>query len=190
MADDPVWLEPTPEVRRRRARTPRERARVWASCAVVVLVVGALVWWRTRPPGGGDPGSRVFRQLQGVRATVPPDALAVRVGTDTRSVWTPACPTMPAAHAGWSQVRLEVAFTDDAPPGAVDQEIGAALAREGWVRHDVSPGPGQGKVAHWTLDVGDGAPASAFAFAAPAGSNQWSLSAQWQPPGPVGSGCP
>ena len=83
-----------------------------------------------------------------------------------------------------------IAFSDTAPSGQVIAGIDAAMTKRHWVRNDVRTAPNQGKIAHWTLHL-DGRPsADAFAFATPAHSHEWAITATWTPPGNRADGCP
>jgi hypothetical protein len=196
--DDPVWSEPMPAVLRRPPKHPwrsfvgkvsDKRGWVGLFIVVVLLIVGGVSFWLLRPPGGGDPGGLVFRELKQISAAVPPGASTVKMSA-TPVEWLQPCPGLGDGQPGWSRVYVSVSFTDLANPAVVVTQISSALHRMGWQRHDTVPTPGQGKVAHWALNVHKGQLASAFAFPVPAESSHWSVSATWQPPGPVGYGCP
>lgn len=198
--DDPVWSEPLPAVIPRRAKnhckrlveTMRHR-RGWVGAiigAVLLLVAGFLVL-ELRPPWGGDPGDQVFKVLrEQLIAAVPPGASTVHISA-TPVEWLQGCPGLPVrTQPGWGQAHISVGFTDLGNPITITTQIASALKRLGWQRHDTVPTPGQGKVAHWVRDMHKGKLASAFAYPVPAGSSSWGLNVTWQPPGPVGYGCP
>ena len=138
---------------------------------------------------GGDPGSRVFHSLQRVKGAVPP-GVSIAESSSESSKWLPGCAYIPGSHAGWSEDLVSVQFIDSETPQVVVERIASYLQRLGWNRHDTSPSPGQGRLAHWTHRETNGPLANAFAFPVPAGSKRWIISASWQPPGPVDRGCP
>jgi hypothetical protein len=174
-------------VRTRRASLatpPRCRRR---RCAGIVAA-GALLLAACAAHGGGDPGNRVLHALEPVVQAVPPMSTSVASRRYTAS-WQSACPDNAAAHSGWSEVQVTASFTNSLPRRVVEADIGAALARLGWTRQDVSLGRGQGPIAHWWRRVGPGRLADVTAFPVPSGSAHWTLSAMWAPPGFALPGC-
>ncbi|HEY1734907.1 MAG TPA: hypothetical protein VGG23_10695 [Acidimicrobiales bacterium] len=191
--DDPVWQRPAPVPSRRRTgpgfRRRRNRRLVLGATLVGVLsVTGVFLWSRWSHPGG-DPGNGIYHRLHDdVVGAIPPDASEVRMGVDTTVRWVGGCSEIAGARSGWTTAYVTVQFVDTRQSRAAALgTIAGALERGGWVRHDVSPGPKQGKVPHWVLDVHQGQLASTFAFGTP---NGWFISASWRPPGPVGQPCP
>lgn len=194
---DPIWGEPLPAARhdggrRRRGRRPIRRKRsAMAAAAVVGLLAIGLGISMSGSRSGGDPHDHVYDLLRRtVRGAVPGVATEFHWGYRTPARWETACPLIPRATSGWSPVSVSVDFVDRDAPATITAQLNAALSRHGWARHDEVVTVGQGRTAHWTLAVSGGRPASAFAYAVPAGSDHWTLSAGWRPPGPVGEPCP
>jgi hypothetical protein len=83
-----------------------------------------------------------------------------------------------------------VSFTDSNSRTTIIGLIDSTLEKEGWQRHDSSPGPGQDRIPHWTLDVKSNHLVNAWTFPVGPGTLHWYFSASWNPPGPKGQGCP
>jgi hypothetical protein len=189
--DEPIWQQPAPASSRRRAGPGirRRRARRLVAGAVLIVAVAGLFLWSPWSRPGGDPGNAVYHRLHDdVVHAIPADASAVRMGVNTTVRWVGGCSEIAGARSGWTEAYVTVQFVDTRQSRAVALgTIAQTFERQGWIRHDVSPDPKQGKVPHWVLDVHQGQLASAFAFGDP---NGWFISASWQPPGPVGQPCP
>ena len=157
--------------------------------AAVLVIAGYTLWnalgWGHSIVNGGE----IYSRLTAVRAARPRSATAVRESS-TAASWILGCPSIAGSRSGWTSDRVSVSFHDASPAATVIGEINRTLVRQGWRRRDVAPGSHQGKVPHWTLDVHNSGVAQAFAFATPASSQDWNLSAIWNPPGPRGQGCP
>lgn len=127
--------------------------------------------------------------MESIERAVPPGASHVSERADD-AYWGPACPDFPNAHAGWNQASVYVDFSDVESAPVVTSQVSAALEREGWTFAPARITRGQGNVPHWSKAVRVGPPIDAFAYAVPAGSSAWSITASWQPPGPVDQSCP
>jgi hypothetical protein len=120
---------------------------------------------------------------------VPSAASNVSIeGSETH--WLRACAEIANSHAGWDKASVDVRFSDPDPGALVDRQIASGLERSGWVPLRMRITKGQGVVPHWVRSVNGARPIDAFAYAVPAGSKTWFLTASWQPPGPVDQGCP
>jgi hypothetical protein len=106
------------------------------------------------------------------------------------ATWVPPCQEFPDAHPGWSAAEVRISFNDSSPSGNVIDHVDSGLRRLGWHRHDIVNTPGQGTIAHWTLNTKSGGKVHAFAFQTPTHSGAWFLNSSWQPPGPKAEGCP
>lgn len=194
--DDVVWNEPAPLARptnpdRRRRHLGRRRLAAAGGVAVVALLGVGLAISSTGTRPGGDPHDHMYDLLSGaLRGALPPRATDIRWTRRTPARWVTGCPVSADATSGWSPVSMSMEFVDGGSPSTIDDQLNAALASHGWTRHDEVITVSQGKNAHWRLAVPGSQPASAFAYAVPAGSDQWRLSASWRPPGPVGKPCP
>jgi hypothetical protein len=166
--------------------SPRRRV-LFASLVVLVVaggIGGATYALRADHHPGGDPGGTVLQTLKKIRWTVPPGASDITV-LPFLATWMDACAGDPRSHAGWDEDRVKVGFTNTAAAHTIEATIGGGLQSLGWVRRDMIITRGQGPTAHWFSAIRGGRRADAFAFAAPAGSSTWVLTATWQPPGPV-----
>ncbi len=134
-------------------------------------------------------GASIFSEVQDVTTAVPVDAtqLAVRA---TPAPWIGGCSQIPGSRDGWGTDEVFITFTTPQSRTTTTTLIDRALRRRGWRRHDATTGPGQGRVDHWTLDVHSAHRAQAWAYPLGPDGRHWVLSATWQPPGPVGQGCP
>ena len=190
--DDPIWQEPIPPVglheAKQRHLSRRGKTIALVGIVVVTLLATGIVLWQGRSKPGGDPTNAVYRRLRQVLIAIPASASGVRVGASTPTRWESGCPQIARAQSGWSQVYISVDFVDTGTPTVVADQISSALEQQGWVRHDTALGTNQGKVAHWLLDLHEGAVANAFVFRN--ASKGWFMSASWQPSGPVGEPCP
>ena len=157
---------------------------------LVALVTSfALRWQSARSHPGGDPNGTVLHTMKGIDRAVPLGATGVSVeASDTQ--WLPACSQIANAHAGWDKASVYVRFSDRDPSSLIDSQIAGALESAGWAPEAMRITRGQGLVPHWVRTVNGGQPIDAFAYAVPAGSDSWFLTATWQPPGPVDQGCP
>ena len=166
--------------------SPRRRI-LFASFVVLVVaggIVGATYALRGDHHPGGDPGGTVLQTLEKIRSTVPSGTSGVSV-LPIAATWMDACAGDPSSHGGWDEDRVNVGFTDTAPANTIEATIDGGLQSLGWVRRDLIITRGQGPTAHWSRAMRGGRRADAFAFATPAGSATWILTATWQPPGPV-----
>ena len=134
-------------------------------------------------------GSKIFSEVQGVRAAVPYGATQLSTRS-TPAPWISGCSQIPGSRDGWGTDGVFITFTTSHSRAATTTVIDRALSRRGWRRHDATTGPGQGPVAHWTLNVHSAHRAQAWAYPLGPAAGHWVLSARWQPPGPVGQGCP
>ena len=134
-------------------------------------------------------GEAIFARLVAVRGVVPVSASHVTVD-ETPAPWLDGCSqTGEVGRSGWGTDEVAISFHDAASYAVVLRGMDHALEGLGWRRHDVAPGPHQGRVAHWTLDVHEAKPAQAFAFRVGPSERAWYVSASWHPPGPRGQGC-
>ena len=166
----------------------RWRARllfVFVSVALTVLACGLLAF-NSHP--GGDTSGEEFNKIAQIRVAVPASSVDVTVSSQS-SVWTGGC-KVPSTPAGWTSESYIVSFSNSSGEMAVTTQVNQVLRAQGWVRHDVPPGPHYGLLPHWRLAGQEGHDASAFLYTAPHGSSHWGLSASFQPPGPQGWECP
>lgn len=134
-------------------------------------------------------GGKIFAQIMDARTAVPPTATNVVVQT-SQATWIAGCSSMTGSRDGWTSDRVSVEFTDRSPGKTVIRQIDRSLTRMAWQRHDSSPGPYQGTIPHWRLNVKSRHLAQAWAFTEGSNKHQWYFSSSWQPPGPSGQGCP
>jgi hypothetical protein len=156
------------------------------------LHVGTVELWCVDLFGFGHSianGSQIFAQVSSVRAAIPHNASNVNVQSSTAS-WITGCSGIPGSRDGWTSDRVSVNFFDLSPRKIVVRQIARSLERMGWQRRDSSPGPGQGAIAHWTLNVRSAHVAQAWAFPVGPGTHHWAFTSSWNPPGPSGQGCP
>jgi hypothetical protein len=154
--------------------------------ALLAGVLGAVLSGSSRQ-AGGDPNGTGLRILERVRAAVPSGATDVTKLQVQPSEWFDGggCPGGGGEQRGWGNEAVSTTFKDSAQRGTVIEEINGALARLGWKSHDLPDKP-----AGWMVKMPPGNVAYAFAFKVPAAGSVWFFSAEWQPPGPKGWGCP
>jgi hypothetical protein len=157
--------------------------------AVLVAVLGYAAWIFFGFGHSIANGGEIFAQVTSISRAVPASATNVQVHSSAAS-WISGCSQIPGSHDGWTTDNAFVNFTDTRSKSEVLAHIDASLSMLGWKRHDASPGPYQGRIAHWTLDVKGGRLAQAWAFPVGPGTRHWALTASWSPPGPRGQGCP
>ena len=161
--------------------------RILLVCVLALICYGAWIFF-----GFGHSianGSQIFAQVSGVRTAIPLNASNVNVQSSAAS-WITGCSEIPGSRDGWTSDQVSVNFIDLSPRKTVVRQIARSLKRMGWQRHDSLPGPGQGAIAHWTLDVRSAHVAQAWAFPVGAGTHHWYFRSSWKPPGPSGQGCP
>ena len=166
------------------------RPRVFVGFGVMVAAVLLFAWATStiaQSHSGGDPNGIVLTAMKGIRAAVPPKATHVAVRSYPTE-WVAGCSGIPNARAGWDKETVYVTFTDSDPAPSVDHQIASAVHKSGWTLSPMRITKGHGLVSHWLRTVRR-AQIDAFAFAVSAGSENWWLSASWQPQ-PVGEGCP
>jgi hypothetical protein len=151
-----------------------------SGCAMAVLMASC-----SSGHSGGDPGGAALNELQKTFKAVPANASDIRT-TATDATWESQC-SDGSGHAGWDQALADATFRGASSKTKIVIQIGNALSRQGWTRNDVSNGPGQGSVPHWRKTI-KGIVANVYAYAAPFGSNHWSLTASWQPADPADHG--
>lgn len=134
-------------------------------------------------------GSQIFTKVSEIRDAVPSTASNVQVQSSAAS-WISGCTEIPGSRDGWTTDRVSVSFTDFRSRASVIGKIDGTLQKEGWQRHDSAPGPGQGRIPHWILDVKSAHLIQAWAFPVGPGTHHWYFTASWRPPGPTGQGCP
>ena len=134
-------------------------------------------------------GSQIFAKISAIRAAVPSNASNVQVQS-AAAQWITGCSVIPGSRDGWTTDRVSVSFTDSNSRTTIIGKIDGTLREDGWQRHDSSPGLGQGRVPHWTLNVKSNQLVQAWAFPVGPGTLHWYFSANWNPPGPQGQGCP
>jgi hypothetical protein len=134
-------------------------------------------------------GSQIFAQISMARAAIPANASHVHVSSSAAS-WIGGCSQIPGARSGWTTDYVGMSFRDADSRAVVIEKINHTLQREGWRRHDASPGRHEGRLAHWTLSVRSGHRAQAWAFPQGPTRHLWAFTASWTPPGPRGQGCP
>jgi hypothetical protein len=156
---------------------------------VVLLGLGLVIALAACGHTGGDPNNGVSQLLKRTSVAVPISSSNVIVRS-TSSSWVLPCPEFVHAQAGWSAAETRINFTDSSPSADVVDHVDSSLRGLGWRRHDIINTPGQGKIAHWTLNIKSGGKAQAFAFQAPPHSGDWFVNSSWQPPGPKAEGCP
>jgi len=158
-----------------------------AATALVALGYGGYVFF------GFDHsianGDLIFAKVSSIRAVIPTNAINITSQT-SRASWISGCSEFPGSRDGWTTDNVSVEFIDTRPKWTVIAALSKALAKEGWRRHDESPGLHQGKIPHWTLNVKTNNLVQAWAFPVGPGTEHWYLSASWIPPGPRGQGCP
>jgi len=134
-------------------------------------------------------GDRIYAQVSSIGAAVPPSAHDIQAQS-ARATWISGCSQIPGSRDGWTTDEVSVTFTDTKPKRTVTAAMSRVLTREGWRRHDASPGVQQGRIPHWTLNVKTNHLVQAWAFPVGPGTHHWVLAASWIPPGPQGQGCP
>jgi len=168
--------------------------------SLVLLGVGALIgalviyvvvrWGTESTHPGGDPNGTVFKRMEAIEHAVPSGATIIHTRT-SEAQWVPGCAEISDSHSGWSKASVYVTFSDSDPQATVDIQIDRSLRSSGWSYAPMRITKGQGLVPHWVISsLSEDRPIDAFAFVTPEGSNSWLLSASWQPPGPIGQGCP
>ncbi len=160
-----------------------------ASVLGALVLIGYFAWVQFGFGHFVVNGNQIFAKVSEVRSAVPSSAANVQVRSSAAE-WIRGCPEIPGSRDGWTADRVSVSFTESNPPATIVGLIDRTLEKKGWRRHDSSPGHGQGRIAHWTLDVKSGRGVQAWAFHAGPGTSHWYLSASWNPPGPQGQGCP
>jgi hypothetical protein len=160
-------------------------AGVIVAAVLLFVVVSSTI---AQPHPGGDPDGAVLHTMKGIRAAVPPEATHVSVRTYPTQ-WVPGCPEITKARSGWDKETVYVTFSDRDPTVVVEHQIASALQKSGWSSSPMRITEGQGLVPHWLRMVRGAQPIDAFAYAVPAGSIAWFLTASWQPH-PGGQGCP
>ena len=165
--------------------------RYWKMLKVLSVVTVAIVgWWVVSGMGHSIAnGEAIYLRLSMIRTAAPAGATNVTEST-SGARWIAGCSLIAGARDGWTSDTVSLGFSVATPSAIVIDQVASVLRREGWRRRDRSPGPGQGLIPHWTLDVGNGPRAHAYLFPTPAGSSSWSLAGSWSPPGPRGQGCP
>jgi len=166
---------------------PRWPARVALIVFVGIVVVGLFFVLMAASHPGGERRESMMQKLEKVPLAAPSSAASV-VTHAIPSSWASGC-SNPQVSGGWSEERVDTNFTWLTSEPVLLAEVGQTLGSQGWIRHDISNGVGQGLVPHWTLGDGMGDHADAFLFATPHGSTQWLLAATYQPL-PVGANCP
>ena len=154
-----------------------------------LLAIFTLWWQPAHGHAGGDPNGTVLYTMKGIDRAVPLDATGVSIQSSD-SQWLPACSQIANSHAGWDKASVYVRFSDRDPSSLIDRHIASGLESSGWASAPMRITRGQGLVPHWVRRIDEGPPIDAFAYAVPAGSDSWFLTATWQPPGPVDQGCP
>ncbi len=155
-----------------------------------VLVAGGYTVWSALSGGHSIAnGDVIYARLTAVQWATPRSATTVQTSLNGAR-WIPGCSSIANSRSGWTKDYVSVKLQVSVPAAAVISEIDRTLVLEGWQRRDVVLGSLQGKTPHWTLNVHSAGLAQAFAYATPAGSHSWYLSASWSPPGPRGQGCP
>ena len=155
----------------------------------MLTIVGVVTWWALHPSHTIANGAALFQRITAIDTVAPTGSVGVH-STSTAATWIGGCSQIPGSRAGWTTDTASVMFTDTRSRTVVTSELDAHLRSLGWVRHDASPGPHQGRIAHWTLDVHSGHSAQAWAFPVGPGTSHWYVGASWTPPGPRGEGCP
>jgi hypothetical protein len=186
--DDPVWDEHPEE-----PRSSNRRLHLWTVGFIfgllsTLLAVGLAFRVSSSDHAGGDPGGRILKELGPASGAVPSGSTDV-VTHDNDAIWSGACPDNASGRAGWSEVSISTTFTTSLSKEQVTDAVNAALVHQGWLRHDVSFGPGQGVNAHWTKRLASGALGEAAVYPVPAGSTNWLLSVASKPPGFALPGC-
>jgi len=186
--DDPVWGE-FPDEPRSSGRRVHLRTIVFIlGVSLSLLAVGLALGRSASDNAGGDPGGRILKDLQPASAAVPRDSTDV-VTHNNDSIWSGACPDNASGRAGWSEVNVYTTFMTSLSKVQVTDAVNAVLVRQGWLRHDVSFGRGQGVNAHWTKRLASGTVGEAAVYPVPAGSTNWLLSVASKPPGFALPGC-
>ena len=67
--------------------------------------------------------------------------------------WIDGCSEIPGTSDGWTTDEMSISFTDVRAKTTVSTEIDIVLRKLVWQRHDASPDPRHGRVAHRNLDV-------------------------------------
>lgn len=163
------------------------RRRVTAAIACIVVAGVAVIVALTHHSIKN--GAQTYAKVVAVTSVAPREATHVHASS-TGASWIAGCSQIPGSRDGWTSDTASLDFTDTRPRAVVTSELDARLGALGWHRHDQSPGLHQGRIAHWTLDVGSGRPAQAWAFPVGPGTSHWYVGAKWSPPGPRGQGCP
>jgi hypothetical protein len=157
--------------------------------AIVLLPIGFGAWIAFGFNHSIANGGQIFQDVSSIRNAVPPSATKITVDTASAS-WINGCSAVPGSRSGWTTDHVSINFVDSEARNIVVFGINRSLKAMGWQRHDLSPGPHQGKLPHWTLNVKSAHVAQAWAFPVGPGTHHWVFTAGWRPPGPLGQGCP
>jgi hypothetical protein len=156
---------------------------------VTLLALGVLAWNLLGHQHNIANGPQILSEVSDIRAAVPANASSVHASSSDAS-WVSGCSEVPGSRSGWTTDDVSISFTDLHAKPTVTAQIATALRKLGWQRLDSSPGPHQGRIAHWTLDVKSNHLAQAWAYPFGPGTHHWALTSSWSPPGPKGQGCP
>lgn len=168
------------------SRSVAKRRRRTVTLVVLLVAIVVIVVW---PKRSIHNGTVIFYEVASIRWVAPHEATNVQ-SSATPASWIGGCSEIPGSRSGWTTDTASLTFTDTRSRGVVTEELSHRLRSLGWRRHDQSPNPGQGKIAHWTLYVGTSHRAQAWAFPVGPGTAHWAVSSSWIPPGPRGEGCP
>jgi hypothetical protein len=157
--------------------------------AIVALPIGYGAWLAFGFDHSIANGGQIFEEVSTIRNAVPLSATKIHYESSEGS-WIGGCSEVPGSRSGWTTDQVSINFVDSQPRSTVVQDIARSLRNMGWHRHDSWPGPHQGKLPHWNLDVKSVHAAQAWAFPVGSGTQHWYFSARWTPPGPIGQGCP
>ncbi len=157
--------------------------------SLILLPIGFGLWIALGFNHAIANGGQIDEEVTAIRSAVPTAATNVHVESSSAS-WISGCSSVPGSRSGWTTDRISISFNDREPRNLVVGAIARSLTSLGWRRDDESPGPHQGRIAHWTLNVKSDHLAQAWAFPVGPGTSHWYLSGSWRPPGPIGQGCP
>jgi hypothetical protein len=154
-----------------------------AVLAVILFLVGAGAGVRTlflrHDTASGDPHGDIMRQLKDAALVVPDGAHIIH--RNDIEPYQDSCDGLPQTH-GWSDVRIEIAFSTSLLAGQLISHGDGQLAARGWSRDEAIP--------MWSKRLSEGTEATATLTPDPElGPSSWTLEASAPPVGRRVIGC-